>query len=72
MWQLKCDRTIDSVVGQIQRHIDLVSEVIAEAQQRLKGVIIELKDDQQIRYALKVAQGIDFYRYQIKFSLIKA
>ena len=52
--------------------MDLVSEVIAEAQQRLKVVIIELKDDQQIRYALKVAQGIDFYRYQIKFSLIKA
>ena len=36
------------------------------------GVIIALDDDKRIRRALQIAQGIDFYRYEVKFSLIPA
>ena len=70
--ELKKGRASDSVVGQIQRYMGFVSEVIAEDHQQVKGVIIALEDDQRIRYALKVAQGIEFYRYEVKFELIKA
>jgi restriction system protein len=34
-------------------------------------VIIALEDDLRIRRALKVAQGIDFYRYEVSFKLHK-
>ena len=33
--------------------------------------IIALEDDIRIRRALKVTQGIDFYRYQVSFKLTK-
>ena len=36
----------------------------------VRGVIIALDDDKRIRRALQVAQGIDFYRYEVKFNLI--
>jgi len=70
--ELKKGRASDVVVGQIQRYMGFVIEVIAEDHQRVKGVIIALEDDQRIRYALKVTQGIEFYRYEVKFELIKA
>ena len=45
---------------------------IAEDHQRVRGVIIALDDDKRIRRALQIAQGIDFYRYEVKFNLIPA
>ena len=47
-------------------------EDVAEDHQRVRGVIIALDDDKRIRRALQIAQGIDFYRYEVKFSLIPA
>ena len=44
----------------------------SEDHQRVRGVIIALDDDKRIRRALQIAQGIDFYRYEVKFSLIPA
>ena len=35
-------------------------------------VIIALEDDLRIRRALSVAANIEFYRYQVKFTLTKA
>ena len=49
-----------------------VKEDVAEDHQRVRGVIIALDDDKRIRRALQIAQGIDFYRYEVKFSLIPA
>ena len=43
----------------------------AEDNQQVKGIIIALDEDQRIKFALKVAPNIDFYRYEIKFNLIK-
>ena len=70
--ELKQGRASDAVVGQIQRYMGYVLEEIAEDHQRVKGVIIALDDDKRIRRALQIAQGIDFYRYEVKFSLIPA
>ena len=47
------------------------TEFIAEDTQQVKGIIIALDEDQRIKFALKVAPNIDFYRYEIKFNLIK-
>ena len=70
--ELKKGRASDSVVGQIQRYMGYIAEEIAEEHQRVKGVIIALEDDLRIRRALKVAPNIEFYRYEVKFDLIKA
>ena len=70
--ELKRGRASDAVVGQIQRYMGYVLEEIAEDHQRVRGVIIALDDDKRIRRALQIAQGIDFYRYEVKFSLISA
>ena len=68
--ELKRGRASDAVVGQIQRYMGYVQEEIAEDHQRVRGVIIALDDDKRIRRALQIAQGIDFYRYEVKFNLI--
>src|SRR5690606_38215366 len=63
--ELKKGRASDNVVGQIQRYMGYVKDELAEADQRVKGVIIALEDDLRIRRALSVAQNIEFYRYQL-------
>ena len=69
--ELKKGRASDAVVGQIQRYMGYVTECIAEDAQQVKGIIIALDDDKRIKFALKVAPNIDFYRYEVKFNLIK-
>jgi len=69
--ELKKGRASDSVVGQIQRYMGYIAEEIAEEHQRVKGVIIALENDLRIRRALKVAPNIEFYRYEVRFDLIK-
>ena len=48
------------------------AEEIADEHQRVRGVIIALEDDLRIKRALKVAPNIEFYRYEVKFDLIKS
>jgi restriction system protein len=47
------------------------AQELAEASQKVRGVIIALEDDQRIRRALSVTPNIEFYRYQISFKLLK-
>jgi restriction system protein len=70
--ELKKGRASDVVVGQIQRYMGYVLDELAEPNQRVKGVIIALEDDIRIRRALRVTQGIDFYRYRVNFTLIQS
>jgi restriction system protein len=70
--ELKRGRASDSVVGQIQRYMGYVQEMLAEPGQTVRGVIIALDDDLRVRRALSVAPNIDFYRYQVSFKLHKA
>jgi len=69
--ELKKGRASDAVVGQIQRYMGYVVEELAEEGQTVRGVIIALEEDLRIKRALKVAQNIDFYRYQVSFKLFK-
>ena len=69
--ELKKGRASDAVVGQIQRYMGYVLEELSEPDQTVKGVIIALEDDQRIRRALAVASSIEFYRYEVSFSLTK-
>ena len=67
--ELKKGRASDVVVGQIQRYMGYVLDELAEADQSVKGVIVALDNDIRIRRALKVTKNIDFYRYQVSFTL---
>jgi restriction system protein len=67
--ELKRDKASDRVVGQIQRYMGYVIDEVATPEQVVRGVIIALDDDTRLRRALRVAQNIDFYRYEIDFRL---
>lgn len=69
--ELKKGRASDVVVGQVQRYMGYVKEVIAEKNQTVKGIIIALEDDQKLKRALSVASNIEFYKYQVSFKLYK-
>lgn len=70
--ELKKGRASDSVVGQIQRYMGFVAEELAEENQSVRGIIIALEDSLRIKRALSVTNNIDFYRYQVMFSLQKS
>lgn len=69
--ELKKGRASDSVVGQVQRYMGYILDVLAEPGQSVHGAIIAVEDDLRIRRALQVTQNIDFYRYIINFKLDK-
>lgn len=69
--ELKRGRASDVVVGQIQRYMGYVKEVLANEEQNVHGIIIALEDDLRIRRALSVTNNIEFYQYRIDFHLAK-
>ena len=69
--ELKKGRASDVVVGQTLRYMGFAAQELAESNQKVRGVIIALEDDQRIRRALAVTPNIEFFRYQISFKLIK-
>ena len=70
--ELKRGRFSDQVVGQIQRYMGYVLQELTDPGQTVKGVIIALEDDIQIKRALAVTNNITFYRYEVSFRLFKA
>ncbi len=70
--ELKRGRASDNVVGQIQRYMGYVKDMLAEPEQTVHGIIIALEDDIRIRRALSVTNNIEFYRYQVSFKLFKS
>ncbi len=69
--ELKKGMASDAVIGQTLRYMGFATEVLAEGDQQVRGLIIALKDDPKIQWALKALKSIDFYRYQIDFKLVK-
>jgi restriction system protein len=67
--ELKRGRASDVVVGQIQRYMGFVQDVMLEQGQTVEGLIIAQDDDKKIRRALSVAQNIRFMRYRVEFHL---
>lgn len=70
--ELKKGRASDSVVGQVLRYMGYVQDELAEKHQTVKGVIIAQNDDPRIRRALAMVPNIQFYKYNVKFTLSKA
>lgn len=70
--ELKKGRASDVVVGQVLRYMGFVQDMLAEADQTVRGVVIALDDDQKIRRALTMVPSISFYRYEITFKLVKS
>ena len=69
--ELKKGKASDRVVGQIQRYMGYIKDEVAEEGQTVKGVIIAFGDDTSIKRALSVTNNIDFYSYEIFFTLKK-
>jgi restriction system protein len=69
--ELKKGKTSDVVIGQTLRYMGFATEILAEADQKVRGMVIALKDDPKIHWALKALPTVDFYRYQIDFKLVK-
>jgi len=69
--ELKKGRASDVVVGQVQRYMGYIQDEIAEDNQEVKGVIIAFESDLKIKRALSVTKHIDFYTYNVDFTLHK-
>jgi restriction system protein len=67
--ELKRGRGNDAVVGQIQRYMAFVQDVLLEPGQSVEGVIIAQEDDLRIRRALSMARNIRFMKYRVEFHL---
>lgn len=67
--ELKNNRAGDQAVGQVQRYMGYVMEEIAEAHQSVRGLIVATEDDLGIRRALRVANNVEFWRFEITFKL---
>ena len=69
--ELKRGRASDIVVGQTLRYMGYITEELADKGQKVEGVIIGLKDDQKLRWALSTVPSIRFYRYEVTFRLVE-
>jgi hypothetical protein len=69
--ELKRGRSNDKVLGQIQRYMGFVKAKMATKDQTVKGMIITSEDDAALQYALSITNNIEFYKYNISFSLDK-
>ncbi len=67
--ELKKGRASDQALGQLQRYMGFVRVKLATGGERVKGCIVALEDDQNLRYALLATQDIRFYQYEIDFRL---
>lgn len=69
--ELKKGRASDAVVGQITRYMGYVTTELAGPDQKVKGVIVALEDDQRLRRSLVIVPGIDFFKYEVSFKLTR-
>ena len=68
--ELKKGRASDIVMGQIQRYMGHIKNNLA-ADKDVKGLIIALEDDKNLRDALSVAPNIKFMKYEVSFKLVE-
>lgn len=70
--ELKKGKTSDAVVGQTLRYISYVREEIAQANQKVRGIIVAREIDDGLRYSLKSTPSIQAKSYQVSFKLLEA
>ena len=57
------------MVGQTLRYMGFIKNTLATNQESVRGGIIATEEDQGLKNALLVTPDIDFYKYNINFSL---
>ena len=67
--ELKRGKSSDSTVGQVLRYISWVKENIANAGQKVRGIIIAKEIDDALRYAVKGLEMVDVLTYKVDFKL---
>ena len=68
--ELKRGRVSDVVVGQLLRYMGFVAEL--DPSKSVRGIIIGTDDDQKFRRALSMTPNVDFYKYEVAFSIKKS
>ena len=69
--ELKKGRLNDKVVGQIQRYMGFIKSEVANKDQKVKGLIIGLKEDLGLQRAISINPDIEYRIYKISFELLK-
>ena len=69
--ELKKGRLNDKVVGQIQRYMGFIKAEVANKDQKVKGLIIGLKEDLGLQRAISINTDIEYRIYKISFELLK-
>ena len=69
--ELKKGRLNDKVVGQIQRYMGFIKAEVANKDQKVKGLIIGLKEDLGLQRAISINPDIEYRIYKISFELFK-
>ena len=68
--ELKKGKASDRVVGQVHRYMGYAMAELVEDGQEVRGAVIALEPDAALEHALRASPNVDFYRYEIKFSLV--
>jgi restriction system protein len=68
--ELKRGRVSDVVVGQILRYMGFIQEL--DESKKVRGIIIGTEDDARFKRALSMVSNIEFYKYEVAFSLVKS
>ena len=68
--ELKKDEPGDRVIGQITRYMGWIKKNLAKENQVVKGLIIALEDDRNLRLSLEVIPDVNFLKYK-KFELVE-
>ena len=66
--ELKKGISSDYTVGQITRYMGYIKQKIAKNNQKVKGLIIALEDDRNLKLSLSVVPDVKFLKY-VKFEL---
>lgn len=67
--ELKRGRVSDVVVGQILRYMSYVQEL--DTGKSVRGIIIGTQEDAKFKRALSMVPNVEFYKYEVSFSLSK-
>lgn len=67
--ELKRDKTSDLAVVQTLRYMGYIKKTLAKNNERVKGCIIGTQEDKKLVNAISMVPDIDFYRYELNFSL---
>lgn len=67
--ELKRDKTSDVAVAQTLRYMGYIKKELATNDEKVKGCIIGKQEDRNLVNAISMVPDIDFYRYNINFSL---